>query len=121
MIISLGVLEYLWFFHVIGDFFNKEISHLLASDPKIAVAVLFYIFYPISLIILVHSRVRSSRAALLLGAFVGFTVYFIYDLTNYVTLFEWSLNLMMVDIAWGTIVTGIVSLIGFKFLKRDEN
>ena len=121
MLVVLALVEYIWFFYVAGDFFRGEVSHVLTDSPKLHWATLFYLFYPVAIIIFVLSRFNDLKNTLLMGAFLGFTVYFVYDITNYVTLFEWSIKLMVVDILWGTAVTAFVSFIGFKFLKKSEN
>ena len=36
-----------------------------------------------------------------------------YDLTNYATLKVWSTKVTVLDIIWGTFLTGSASLVGF--------
>jgi uncharacterized membrane protein len=46
-----------------------------------------------------------ARAALQ-GAVLGFICYATYDLTNYATLKVWSLKVTVLDLIWGTVLTG---------------
>ena len=47
------------------------------------------------------------------GALLGFFCYMTYDLTNYATLKVWSTKVTILDIIWGTFLTGSASLAGF--------
>jgi uncharacterized membrane protein len=51
--------------------------------------------------------------ALVMGAFFGLITYATYDLTNYATLKGFPLNVVIVDLAWGTFVTSVVSVAGY--------
>jgi uncharacterized membrane protein len=60
----------------------------------------------------------SSRSTLCYGAAFGFFAYATYDLTNLATLRGWSLTLSIVDVAWGTFVTGFSALAGRLITQR---
>jgi uncharacterized membrane protein len=49
---------------------------------------------------------------LLNGALFGFFAYATYDLTNMATLKVWSLQLTLVDMAWGTALTAMSASAG---------
>ena len=55
----------------------------------------------------------SSRKAVAMGALLGLVAYATYDLSNLATLQGWSLAVTVVDIAWGTCVSGLAALAGF--------
>jgi len=44
------------------------------------------------------------------GALFGLFTYATYDLTNYATLRNWTLQLTVVDVAWGTILGAVTSI-----------
>ena len=48
-----------------------------------------------------------------IGALLGFFCYMTYDLTNQATLATWSTKITVLDIIWGTFLTGSASLAGF--------
>lgn len=52
-------------------------------------------------------------AAVLSGALFGLFAYGTYDLTNYATLWNWGLKLTLIDMAWGTFVTGPTAVLAF--------
>lgn len=118
------VLDFIWVGMFAKEFYQQEIGFLLASSVYWPAALLFYIFYSIALIIFVLEpalRTRSVKRALVLGALFGFTAYMTYDLTSLATTRDWSFAVTVVDIAWGTVMTALVSisayLIGSKLLK----
>ena len=56
--------------------------------------------------------VRKVEAAAISGALFGFFCYATYDMTNYATLKGWPLQMVLVDIAWGTVLTALVAGVG---------
>ena len=44
-----------------------------------------------------------------MGAFLGLVMYATYDLTNLATLRDWPLKITLIDLAWGSFVTGATS------------
>ncbi|MFT5020496.1 MAG: putative membrane protein, partial [Polaribacter sp.] len=59
----------------------------------------------------------SVKSAVIYGALFGFFCYATYDLTNLATLKGFPLKVVVVDMIWGTILTGLVSTAGF-FITR---
>ncbi|MBW8708206.1 MAG: DUF2177 family protein, partial [Alphaproteobacteria bacterium] len=58
------------------------------------------------------------KSAALFGALFGCFTYATYDLTNMATMKVWTLRVTLLDIAWGTILTGITASAGaFAALK----
>ena len=55
--------------------------------------------------------------SLLFGAFFGFVVYGVYDLTNYAVLKDFPGIMVVVDMAWGATICGVCSLILSKLTK----
>lgn len=117
------VLDFLWLM-VADDFYNAFIGYLLVDRVFWPAAFLFYVLFALALIIFVLEpalKARSLKKALVLGAFLGFTAYMTYDLTNLATVRDWPLFLSLIDIAWGTlaslVVSGAAYLIALKYLK----
>jgi uncharacterized membrane protein len=68
-------------------------------------------------VILPAVQKNSLASAILLGALFGFFTYATYDLTNLATLKNWPLNIVFIDILWGTVLTSIVGTAGFYIVK----
>jgi len=48
----------------------------------------------------------------------GFILYAFYDLTNYATLTNYTLEMTVTDIAWGTLVCTVGASAGYFFYRR---
>ena len=55
---------------------------------------------------------KGVAATALRGALFGFVAYATYDLTNLATLEAFTWRLSLIDMAWGTIATGLASAAG---------
>ena len=119
---SLAVIDGLWLTVIAKPFYAKSLSHLLAPTPRLVPAVLFYLAYAAGLsLLIVLPQVKASGTvltALSYGALLGFIAYATYDLTNLATLTNWPLPITLIDLVWGTCLTGVVSLVAFSAVKR---
>ena len=73
-------------------------------------AILFYLVYAAGIQVFVLPAGHGSwPMAALNGALFGLFTYATYDLTNYATLKDWTAALAVSDIAWGMVMTAVVS------------
>lgn len=113
--------DILWLRTVGGSFFKARLGHLLADEFRLAPILLFYLLYfaGIVIFVLLPSLASGSwRTALLYGCLFGFFCYATYDLTNLATLRDWPLSVALVDIAWGTGMTGLAAAIAHELTAR---
>lgn len=110
-------LDAVWLSLVAMKLFTKYLSHL--SGPfQLTPAAVFYLFYTLGLLILVVLPYKDDpKKVFLMGALLGALAYGTYDLTNLATLRNWPLSFALVDITWGTVVTGLTALVA-SFLAR---
>ena len=104
-------LDFLWL-KTMRPFYESQMGGMLLPEPRIAVAVGFYLLYAIGVAFFaVHPNLLSGNAlsAAAYGAFFGFVAYGVYDLTNYATLRDFPFKIMIVDLAWGTFLTGFTA------------
>ncbi len=79
-------------------------------------AVLFYLLYIAGILYFAVLPAMGDgrwQTALLQGAVLGFLCYATYDLTNLATLKSWSVKVTVLDIIWGTVLTGGAALGGW--------
>ena len=113
------IIDLLWIGLVANNFYNSQIGHL-RGDINWPGAVTFYLIYIVGIVIfavLPALDAGSWQKALLWGALFGFFTYATYDLTNYATLKDWPLLMVIVDMAWGTILSGSVAAGGYFLAK----
>jgi len=115
----LAILDAVWLGYVAREFYRRELGSLMADSIPIAPAAAFYVLYPLGLIVLaLHPAPDTLVGAFVRSAVVGLVAYGTYDLTNLATLRGWSLRLSMIDIAWGTLVSGAAGLAAWWFVLR---
>lgn len=108
--------DYIWLSLVARKFYWDRLSHLLADQPNLMAAAGFYAVYVVGIVmfaILPAIRSDSATMAILNGAAFGFFAYATYDMTNYATLKNWPLSVVLVDVAWGTFLTGGTAIVGY--------
>ena len=105
-------IDMLWLGVLDRSFYQTNLRHLLSPEVNWPAALVFYLIY-IAGILLFAVRpgleVQSLARACLWGALFGFFTYATYDLTNLATLRDWPLNVVLVDIAWGTVLCTLVA------------
>lgn len=72
--------------------------------------------YSIMAILIYLYAVRNAlntKDAAYKGTLLGALIYLFYDLTNYATLTKWTIEMVLVDSAWGAFLCGSVAAIGF--------
>ena len=78
---------------------------------------LFFGFNRYSIILyLINFLRRSERifVAIFSGAFLGLLAFGTYEITNFVILKDWKIELVIIDTLWGIVITGSMSYVGYK-------
>ncbi len=115
------LIDMVWLGVVAKGFYRKHLGAMLAPKVNWGAAILFYLLFIVGLMVFV---IRPALAAgkpleaLLFGAFFGLISYATYDLSNLATLKDWPVIVTVVDLVWGTVLGGSVSLLG-TFLGRS--
>ena len=119
-VLAFFVIDMVWLAGVAKSFYAGQLGDMMRSPPKWGVAIAFYLIYIIG-IVFFASRFglaaseglgESVKTAALYGAAFGFFCYATYDLTNLATLKGWPPKMVVVDIIWGTFLTGACAAIG---------
>lgn len=109
------VIDMIWLGVIAKPLYQQGIGHLMADRPNIPFAVLFYLLFPVGLMffaVLPNAGQSGWSQTLVAGALFGFFTYATYDLTNLATLKGWPMGLAMLDIAWGSLVSGASACAG---------
>jgi len=107
------LMDMVWLGTMVSRLYRPAIGDLLLSGVNAPPAIIFYLLYPVGLVIFaIVPAVRSGNIfnALALGVLFGLFSYATYDLTNQATLRNWSTTLTIVDIAWGSVLGGLSAL-----------
>jgi len=117
--IAIGVLDAGWLtlrYNYHNDLIYKIQKMEIA--PRIIPAILIYILIPVAVFLYAVKDATSTKDAALRGALIGYILYAFYDLTNYATLTNYTLEMTLTDITWGTVVCTAGAVVGYKFYTR---
>jgi uncharacterized membrane protein len=100
--------------------YKPEIGQLLLDRPNFAVAFLFYAIYALGLLVFVVTpqlHNSSLGKVFLFGGFFGLVAYATYDFTNLATLKGFTTRIALIDLAWGTLLSGSVSALSVWVIR----
>lgn len=123
LLVFLGI-DAIWLTRVAPTFYKKNIGHLMTDNPNLIAAGVFYLLNIFGILIfsvIPALKENSAKYAFIMGGLYGLFTYATYDLTNYATLKDWPLRVVIVDILWGTILTATVSLIAYYIGTKISN
>lgn len=110
-----------WLGTMAPRFYRPTLGDIALSGVNLPPAIAFYALYPVGLLIFAINpalKTGSITTAIVYGALFGFFTYATYDLTNQATLRNWTLQLTLVDVAWGTILAAITSAMTFWVVSK---
>ncbi len=119
-ILVFAVLDILWLTLAGAALFKRTLGDVLVTDIRLVPALLFYVLFPIGIVIFAVSpalRANAPMMALALGALLGFFAYATYDLTNFSTIKGWTAQLAMIDMACGTTWSALAAFAGYHVAK----
>jgi uncharacterized membrane protein len=108
--------DLLWLGVIAKGFYAKHVGFLMREQVLWPAALLFYTLFLLGLVVFVIGpafEANSLPRALALGVFFGFITYQTYELTNYALVKDWPLIVVVVDIAWGMVLSSLVSAVTF--------
>jgi uncharacterized membrane protein len=110
-LVSLLGIDFIWLGLIAKNFYDQELSRF-SRTFNLPVAFLDYFLIVLGLVIFVLPKAAGNPVqALIWGALFGLIAYGVYDLTNLATLADWTVKMTIIDMLWGTVVCGLVSLI----------
>ncbi len=119
--VILAAIDFVWLTTVAKKFYSDELGSLLLKKAHLAPAVAFYLLYIIGLCyfaIVPALHAGSIGLAALRGSLFGLFCYATYDLTNLSTLRDWSRKVAVVDMIWGTALSGAVATVTYLIMHH---
>lgn len=116
-------LDFVWLSRVATTFYKSRIGDLMLEQPNFMAAGLFYLFYIFGIVYFaVVPAVQGGTwlSAAIAGALLGLIAYGTYDMTNLATLKGWSVSVSVVDMLWGTVLTGVAATAGYLVTVRMQ-
>jgi uncharacterized membrane protein len=109
-LVALIAIDLVWLLGIAKNLYRDQMGDLMATEPKLAAGLAFYVIYALGVCIFVILPALSKQSfiyALQYGALFGLFCYMTYDLTNLSVIRNFPTQLAFIDIAWGSFVTAI--------------
>jgi uncharacterized membrane protein len=116
ILVLFGAIDALWLSLMGPVLYRSTLGDILLAQVRLGPAIVFYVVYPVGLLVLALTPALKSNSitvAIGYGFLLGAISYATYDLTNFATLRNWTLQLTLVDIAYGAVVSGLAAAAGF--------
>jgi len=117
---TMFALDLVWLGIVAKGLYARHMGSLLRPDVKWVPALIFYALYVTAIVVFVvmpAAERRSFARALGFGAFFGLAAYATYDLTSLALIRDFPLIIVLVDLAWGTVLTAAAAAAGYAVLR----
>ena len=113
--LAFALIDSVWLRTMSERLYKAEIGSLLADRFRLGPAIAFDLLYILGMMVFAVGPALQNgnwKTALCFGAAFGFFAYMTYDLTNFATLKVWSLKVTILDMIWGTVLTGLAAATG---------
>ena len=112
VLVIFGVLDLIWLSLMGPILYRPVLGDILLERVRMAPALVFYAIFPIGIVFFaVRPALESNSVTMALthGLLFGAIAYATYDLTNFATLRNWSLQITVIDIVYGALVAAIAA------------
>jgi uncharacterized membrane protein len=109
-LITFVAVDVAWLALMGNRLYKPTLDDILLRAVRPWPAIVFYLVYPIGIVVfavLPGLRSGSLPLTIVLGLLLGAIAYATYDLTNYATLRNWTLQLALIDVVYGGLVTAL--------------
>ncbi len=113
--------DLVWLGVIAKDLYAKYLGYLMAKSINWPAAFIFYLIFILGLVVFVIQPALADGSLLKglgMAALFGLVTYATYDLTNLATVRDWPITITLIDLAWGTTLSTLVTLISLLILKR---
>ncbi len=110
------IIDFLWLGLVAKNFYSRHLGEKMKEEVNPVPAIVFYLLFVAGLVFFVTMPAIESirwQEAFFPAIFFGLVSYATYDLTNFATLKEWPFKVVVIDLIWGSLLTGVVSLLTY--------
>jgi uncharacterized membrane protein len=115
-LLAFAAMDITWLMTMGAALYKETLGDILLPTVRLGPALAFYLMYPVGLVAFaIEPALRSGSAgtALVYGALFGAIAYATYDLTNFATLRNWTLQITAIDIVYGAVASAVVSALAF--------
>ena len=114
-------IDLMWLGWIAKSLYLAELGKLVRSEPNLVAAAIFYLLYAGGLVlfaVIPGLKAASAMHALAVGGALGLIAYGTYDLTNLAMLNGFSLKIALIDMVWGTILSGATAALVVALISK---
>lgn len=122
-LLAFALVDAAWIGLFAVDFFKSQLGPLVRAQPDLMAAAAFYPLYAAGLVVLAVLPAWSERSAVRAagrGGLLGLTAYGTFDLTNLAIIQGWTLQVALVDMAWGTFASALAAFAGYQSARLAD-
>lgn len=111
-LIFLGI-DLLWLGVIAKDMYSKYLGKYISQEVNWTAAIIFYLIFVVGVLIFAvipGIADNSIKQTIIKAALFGFFTYATYELTNMATMKNWPLNIVIIDIIWGMVLSTLVAV-----------
>ncbi len=116
IIVPFCLLDGVWLTLMGKLLYKPTLGDILLTDVNLPPAIAFYLLFPLGILIfgvIPGLKAGSVSHAVIYAALYGALAYATYDLTNYATLRNWTLQITVLDIAWGAFASAVAAAVSY--------
>ena len=117
-LVTFLLLDGIWLGLLMAPTYRELLGPLMLEKPLLLPAAVFYCLYVFGCVVFVVLPALRWQKAATMGALLGLVAYGTYDLTNWATLRGWSVQVTLLDWAWGTFATAVACTVGFWVTRQ---
>ena len=110
-------IDAIWIMYIAQPYMHEHLANLLTDKVKWPYAIMFWCIYVYGLMYFCINRNRRVVQVGLDAAFFGFIAYMTYAFTNKAILSNWPTKLVVLDVVWGPIVSGVTAMLSKKMIR----
>ena len=121
--LTMAIIDMVWLRVIAVQWYADGMGPLLSDKPNLIAAAAFYLLFPLGLLIfaVMPGEASSVQRVAVMGALFGFFAYATYDLTALAVIKNWPVGLTFLDLAWGTLVSGLSAAAGKLAMDALKN
>jgi uncharacterized membrane protein len=117
-------LDGIWLGLITPSFYQEQLGSIINLNLNPVAAGIFYMIFQAGLLyfaILPGLEINNWKEGAKRGAFLGGLCYATYDLTNWATIENWPILVVVVDLLWGMIITGVTAALVVRIFQEKRN
>ena len=112
------LLDALWLGIIAQSLYQEHLGTIINLEFNFYFAGLFYLIYIFGMIYFAEINHSNWKKSLKRGIILGGLCYATYDFTNWATIKDWPYFIVIIDVVWGMLITGLTAGLSSWILSK---